>query len=173
MANTATIKITATLLPTEISKVISNVSNSYTPANSTEGWYYHLTDVTASSADLIAAKSFLLKGSTLANAGVNTGASIASVAPASDKVKFLCIQHMSTEGDGTANIADSIYIVLDASASAADNDAAIEIGPGEIWYSKMNCPITDIHVISAPKANAAGSAQGEVQAQVYAIKDDL
>ena len=173
MANSASILVKPTLLPDEISKTLSDITVSYTPANSTEGWYYQLTDVTTSSADLIAATSFLQKGNAATNNGVNTGSSIASIAPGSDKVKFLFIKHTSVEGDGTANTADSIYLCLDGGTAAYTSADCIEIGPGECWFAKLNTSIEDIHVISDQKDRGSGSPQGEVQAQVYAIIDDL
>ena len=53
MANAASILVRPTLLPDQISKILSDITISYTPANSSEGWYYQLTDVTTSSTDLI------------------------------------------------------------------------------------------------------------------------
>ena len=173
MANSASVKLSITLLPDEIAKTFSNLSVSYTPANATEGWYYQLTDITTTSTDLIAAKSFIQKGGSAAQGGVDVGSSIDSVAPGSDNVKFLFIRHMSVQGDGTANTADSIYLCLDADTAAYDLSDTIEIGPGECWFAKLNAPIAGIHAISDQKDRGASSPQGDIQAQVYAIIDDI
>ena len=53
MADDATISITATLLPDEISKSISG-SMTVTPDDVNDKWYYKLTACTATSTDLIA-----------------------------------------------------------------------------------------------------------------------
>ena len=170
--NSANIKVTATLLPDQIAKTISNVTVNYQPANSTEGWYYQLSKIDATSRDLIAATSFLQKGSTAASSAVATGASIDSIAPADDKVKFLFIKNMAAEFDGTVNTTDSIYLVVDASAAAHNSAVAIEIGPNECWFGKMNTSIQSVHVICGQKAGA-GTSSKTLQAQVYAIIDDI
>ena len=173
MANTATVKLSITLLPDEIQRTFSNLSATYSPANATEGWYYQLTDVSTTSTDLIAAKSFIQKGSGPTQGGVDVGSSIDSIAPASDNVKFLFIRHMSVQGDGTANTADSIYLCLDGGAAAYKLSDTIEIGPGECWFAKLDAPVDEIHAISDQKNRGSGSPQGDIQAQVYAIIDDL
>ena len=53
MADDATVSITATLLPDEISKSISG-SMTVTPDDVNDKWYYKLTACTATSTDLIA-----------------------------------------------------------------------------------------------------------------------
>ena len=57
MANDATVNITATILPDEISKTLSG-SMTVTPDDANDKWYYKKTEVTTTSADLIAG-SFL------------------------------------------------------------------------------------------------------------------
>lgn len=173
MANAATLTVDAVVLPTQIAKTMLDISVSYTPANATEGWYYQLSNVTTSSTDLIAAKSFIQKGSAATQGGVDTGSTSDSVAPGSDKVKFLFIKHTSVESDGTSNTADSIYLCLDAGAAAYTSGDCIEIGPGECWFAKLNTAIENIHVISDQKDRGSGSPQGDIQAEVYAIIDDL
>jgi hypothetical protein len=93
MADDATISLTATILPDEISKTISG-SMTVTPDDANDKWYYKLTAVTTTSADLIAVST-------------------------SDKVKFLFIKNTSTadgiviclDGGTAANdLADGIFI---------------------------------------------------------------
>tara|TARA_R110002020_G_scaffold167042_3_gene355284 strand:+ start:4344 stop:4865 length:522 start_codon:yes stop_codon:yes gene_type:complete len=173
MANAAAISIDATLLPDEISKILDTISVSYTPADTTEGWYYQLTDIQTTSRDLIVTKSFLQKGTSSAQGGVDTSGSIDSVDTAADKVKFLFIKHTSVEGDGTANTADSIYITLEGTPAGYNRPGSIEIGPGECWFGKLNSSIGDIHSVSDQKNRGSGSPQGEIQALVFAVIDDL
>ena len=173
MANTASISVDATLLPDEISKILDTITVTYSPSDATEGWYYQLTDIQTSSRDLIRDKSFLQKGSSSSQGGVDTVASVDTIDGSSDKVKFLFIKHRSVQGDGTGNTADSIYIVLDAGAAAYTSTDSIEIGPGECWFGKLNTPVADIHCVSDQKDRGSGSPQGDIQALVFAIIDDL
>jgi hypothetical protein len=57
MADDASITLTATILPDEIAKTISG-SMTVSPDDANDKWYYKLTAVTTTSADLIAG-SFL------------------------------------------------------------------------------------------------------------------
>ena len=173
MANAATLTMDATLLPTEIAKTLENISVVYTPADATEGWYYKLTNVTTSSADLLenTTGAYIGKGATPTSVDTSGSSAVTSV---SDKVKFLFIKHLSVREDGsTSNTADSIYIVLDGDTVAHNTADAIEIGPGECWFAKMNgATIADIHAISGQKAGA-GTGGNKVQCMVAAILDDV
>jgi len=171
MADDGKISMTATILPDEISKVLTGLTYSYTPAtDDSEGWYYKIVDVTTSSGDLIGAETFMQKGTSAA--GVDVGASMPTVA-LTDEVKFLFIKHQSVTDDGsTGNTADSIYICFDGGAAAHDNTDCVEIGPGESWAVKLNgCTRRNIHAISGQKA-AAGTGGNKIQAVVAAIIKD-
>ena len=87
MADDATISLTATILPDEISKTISG-SMTVTPDDTNDKWYYKLTSVTTTSADLIAGNftDYTAVDQDTAPTAVNTA----------DKVKFLFIQNTST-----------------------------------------------------------------------------
>ena len=170
MADSATMTIKAVILPNEIQKTIKDLSFEYSPADTTEGWYYKLTDVTNTSTDLISTETFLQKGTTAA--GEDTGTAMASIT-SSDNVKFLFIKHTGYRDDGTTgNTADSVYINFDGGASAHNDTSALEIGPNESWYGKPGCTVADIHVISALKAKA-GTSSNKVQCIVAAIIDDV
>ena len=172
MANAASLTISATILPDEVAKTISNISVSYVPASSAEGWYYRLTNVITSSQDLIEAKTYLQKGST--PTGVDTGSATSTVAT-TDEVKFLFVKHLAVTDDGsTSNTSDSIYLCLDADAAAHNLADAIEIGPNECWFGRFNkVTVADIHVISAVKAGAGGGSPAKIQCQVAAIIKDI
>tara|TARA_R100000808_G_scaffold9185_1_gene25380 strand:- start:1369 stop:1890 length:522 start_codon:yes stop_codon:yes gene_type:complete len=173
MANAASITVKATLLPSEISKLLDDITVTYTPSDSTEGWYYKLTNVTTSSLDLIeqGTAGYVGKGST--PTGVDAGGTSSLVA-SGDKVKFLFIKHLGVRDDGsTLNTADSIYLVLDAAAAAHNAVDAIEVGPNECWFGKMNgTTVADIHAISGQKAGA-GTGGNKIQCIVAAILDDV
>ena len=83
MADDATINITATLLPDEISKSISG-SMTVSPDDTNDKWYYKLTACTATSTDLIA-------GSFLDYTAVDDDTAPTAITT-SDKVKFLFIK---------------------------------------------------------------------------------
>ena len=170
MADDATMSLSATILPDELSKTLPSLSMTYTPADGTEGWYYKLTDVTTSSADLIAANTFLQFGGTAQ--GEDTGSAMHAVATG-DKVKFLFIKHTGYRDDGTTgNTADSVYLCLDAGTAAHNLADAIEVGPIESWYGKFNnVTVADIHCISGQKAGA-GTGGNKIQCLVAAIIDN-
>ena len=109
MADAATMTVSAVILPDEISKTLASQTFSYTPADATEGWYYKLTDVTTSSADLISTESYLQFGGTAQ--GEDTGSAMHAV-HANDVVKFLFIKHTGKTDDGsTGNTADNGDVV--------------------------------------------------------------
>ena len=112
MADDATISLTATILPDEISKTISG-SMTVTPDDANDKWYYKLTAVTTTSADLIA-------GRFIDYTAVDQDTDMTAVST-SDKVKFLFIKNTST--------ADGIVICLDGGTAANDLADGIFIGP--------------------------------------------
>ena len=58
MADAATMTIKAVILPDEIQKTLKDLTFVYTPADTTEGWYYKLTDVTTSSTNLSTKRNY-------------------------------------------------------------------------------------------------------------------
>tara|TARA_R110000765_G_scaffold348505_1_gene438609 strand:+ start:78 stop:596 length:519 start_codon:yes stop_codon:yes gene_type:complete len=171
MADAATITLDITMLPDDIAKTLTDETFVYTTADATEGWTYKLTAITTNSTDLISKESFLQKGS--GSSGTDTG-SILPFVNASDKVKFLFVKNTGFTEDGTtANATDSIYIVLDGSAAAYNNAVAIEIGPGESWYVKLNSTLVgNIHCATGG-VSGGGASLKKVQAIVAAIIDDI
>ena len=112
MADDATISLTATILPDEISKTISG-SMTVTPDDANDKWYYKLTAITTTSADLIA-------GRFIDYTAVDQDTDMTAVST-SDKVKFLFIKNTST--------ADGIVICLDGGTAANDLADSFFIGP--------------------------------------------
>ena len=96
MADAASVSIQATVLPDEIAKTFAGTIT-VTPDDANDKWYYKLTSVTTTSADLIAGNftDYTAVDQDTAPTAVNT----------SDKVKFLFIQNTSTT--------DGIVICLD------------------------------------------------------------
>ena len=80
MADDASVSITVTVLPDEIAKSISG-SMTVTPDDANDKWYYKLTAVTTTSADLIA-------GRFIDYTAVDQDTDMTAVST-SDKVKFL------------------------------------------------------------------------------------
>ena len=80
MANDATVSLSVTLLPDEIATTISG-SMTVTPDDVNDKWYYKKTEVTTTSADLIA-------GHFLDYTAVDQDTAPTAIA-AGDKVKFL------------------------------------------------------------------------------------
>ena len=119
MADDATISISATLLPDEISRVISG-SMTVSPDDANDKWYYKLTAVTTTSADLIA-------GAFLDYTAVDQDTAPTAITT-SDKVKFLFVQNQSS--------ADGIYLCFDG--AAAVNIHAISSDIGDVGDATAN-----------------------------------
>lgn len=171
MADDATMTVSATFLPDEISKQLDGLTYVYTPADTTEGWYYKLTDVTNTSTDLIdAGVNYLQLGTTAA--GEDTGTDMHQTATG-DSVKFLFIKNTGFRDDGTtAHTADSVYLCFDGGTASHSLKDAIEIGPGESWYGKLGCTVAEVHAISALKAKA-GTSSSKCQCIVAAVLDNV
>ena len=112
MADDATVTISATILPDEIAKTIAGTMT-LSPADANDKWYYKLTAITTTSADLIA-------GRFIDYTAVDQDTDMTAVST-SDKVKFLFIKNTSTS--------DGIVICLDGGVAANDLADGIFIGP--------------------------------------------
>ena len=154
MADDATISLTATILPDEISKTISG-SMTVTPDDANDKWYYKLTAITTTSADLIA-------GRFIDYTAVDQDTDMTAVST-SDKVKFLFIKNTST--------ADGIAICLDGGTAANDLADGIFIGPSQSWFGRLpNVPVANIHAISSDVADAGDATANAI---VAALIDDV
>ena len=134
MADDATISLTATILPDEISKTISG-SMTVTPDDANDKWYYKLTSVSNSSTDLIAGyyTDYTAVDDDTAPTAVATG----------DKVKFLFIKNVDTNSR-------SIYVTFDAGTASSSLAQAVTIGPNEAFTARLpNCTVAGIHAISS------------------------
>ena len=154
MANDATISITATLLPDEIAKTITG-SMTVTPDDANDKWYYKKTEVTTTSADLIA-------GYFLDYTKVDQDTAPTAVATG-DKVKFLFVKNTSA--------ADRVMISIDAGTAANNLADGIFIGAGQTWFGRLpNATVADIHAISSDIGDAGDAS---ATCLVAALLDDV
>lgn len=154
MANDATISITATLLPDEIAKTITG-SMTVTPDDANDKWYYKKTEVTTTSADLIA-------GYFLDYTKVDQDTAPTAVA-SGDKVKFLFVKNTSA--------ADGVMISIDAGTAANNLADGIFIGAGQTWFGRLpNATVADIHAISSDIGDAGDAS---ATCLVAALLDDV
>ena len=154
MADDATISLTATILPDEISKSISG-SMTVTPDDLNDKWYYKLTACTTTSTDLIA-------GSFLDYTAVDDDTAPTAITT-SDKVKFLFIKNTST--------ADRVYVCFDGGTAANDLVDAVFIGPSQSWFGRLpNTTVGNIHAISSDIGDAGDATANLI---VAALIDDV
>ena len=154
MADDATISISATLLPDEISKVISG-SMTVTPVDANDKWYYKLTAVTTTSADLIA-------GSFLDYTAVDQDTAPTAITT-SDKVKFLFVQVQSST--------DGVYVCFDGGTAANDLVDGIFVGPNQTWFGRLpNTTVANIHAISSDIGDVGDASANVI---VAALIDDV
>ena len=154
MADDASVSFQATILPDEIAKTLTGTMT-VTPDDANDKWYYKLTSITTTSADLIA-------GRFLDYTAVDQDTDQTAVST-SDKVKFLFIQNTSS--------ADGIYIVLDGGTAANDVVDGIFIGPSQTFVGRFpNTTVGNLHAISSDIADAGDAS---VTAIVCALLDDV
>ena len=154
MADAASVSIQATLLPEEIASTLSG-SISVSPDDANDKWYYKLTSVTTTSADLIA-------GYFLDYTAVDQDTAPTAVHTA-DKIKFLFIQNTSS--------ADGIVICLDGGTAANDLADGIFIGPSETFCARLpNVTVANLHAISSDIADAGDASANVI---VAALIDDV
>jgi hypothetical protein len=154
MADDATISISATLLPDEISRVISG-SMTVSPDDANDKWYYKLTAVTTTSADLIA-------GAFLDYTAVDQDTAPTAITT-SDKVKFLFVQNQSS--------ADGIYLCFDGAAAVNSGVDNVFVGPNQTWFGRLpNTTVANIHAISSDIADVGDATANVI---VAALIDDV
>ena len=154
MADDATVSISATILPDEISRTISG-SMTVTPDDANDKWYYKLTAVTTTSADLIA-------GRFIEYTAVDQDTDQTAVST-SDKVKFLFLQNTSS--------ADGIYVCFDGGTAANDLVDAVFVGANQTWFGRLpNTTVGNIHAISSDIGDAGDATANVI---VAALIDDV
>ena len=170
LSDQAILNISGIILPAEMSRKFSGLAVKYTPVDSSEGWYYKLTNVTTTSGNLISEENFISKGGL--TRGVDTGSNNAVISPV-DKVKFLFIVHSGLKDNTGVETTESVYLTLSGSTAAHNGVDCIEIGAKECWYAKMNSTtVGDINVITGVK-NGAGTASSKASCFVAAIIEDI
>ena len=154
MADDATVSISATILPDEISRTISG-SMTVTPDDANDKWYYKLTAVTTTSADLIA-------GRFIDYTAVDQDTDQTAIST-SDKVKFLFLQNTSS--------ADGIYVCFDGGTAANDLVDAVFVGANQTWFGRLpNTTVGNIHAISSDIGDAGDATANVI---VAALIDDV
>ena len=154
MADDASVSFQTTILPDEIAKTLTGTMT-VTPDDANDKWYYKLTSITTTSADLIA-------GRFLDYTAVDQDTDQTAVST-SDKVKFLFIQNTSSS--------DGIYICLDGDTAANDLVDGIFIGPSQTFVGRFpNTTVGNLHAISSDIADAGDAS---VTAIVCALLDDV
>ena len=154
MADDASVSFQTTILPDEIAKTLTGTMT-VTPDDANDKWYYKLTSITTTSADLIA-------GRFLDYTAVDQDTDQTAVST-SDKVKFLFIQNTSSS--------DGIYICLDGDTAANDLVDGIFIGPSQTFCGRFpNTTVGNLHAISSDIGDAGDAS---VTAIVCALIDDV
>ena len=154
MADAASVTIQATILPDEIAKTLTGTM-SVSPDDANDKWYYKLTAITTTSADLIACRF-------IDYTAVDQDTDMTAVST-SDKVKFLFIKNTST--------ADGIVICLDGGTAANDLADSIFIGPEQSWFGRLpNVTVANIHAISSDIGDAGDATANAI---VAALIDDV
>ena len=154
MADDASVSFQTTILPDEIAKTLTGTMT-VTPDDANDKWYYKLTSITTTSADLIA-------GRFLDYTAVDQDTDQTAVST-SDKVKFLFIQNTSSS--------DGIYLCLDGDTAANDLADGIFIGPSQTFVGRFpNTTVGNIHAISSDIGDAGDAS---VTAIVCALIDDV
>ena len=154
MADAATITVTATMLPDEIAKTISG-SMTVTPTDANDKWYYKLTALTTTSAQLIAGT--YLNYTAIAPATAHT--SIAT----GDKVRFLFVQNQSS-GDG-------LYLCFDGATAVNTGVDMAFVGASETWFAQL--PNTTVGNLTAISSDIDGTGDATVNVLVIALIDDV
>ena len=154
MADDASVSFQTTILPDEIAKTLTGTMT-VTPDDANDKWYYKLTSVTTTSADLIA-------GRFLDYTAVDQDTDQTAVST-SDKVKFLFIQNTSSS--------DGIYLCLDGDTAANDLADGIFIGPSQTFVGRFpNTTVGNLHAISS---DIADTGDASATAIVCALIDDV
>ena len=154
MADAATISVTATMLPDEIAKTITG-SMIVTPTDANDKWYYKLTALTTTSAQLIAGS--FLNYTAIAPATGHTAITT------SDKVRFLFVQNQSS-GDG-------LYLCFDGQTAVNTGVDMAFVGASETWFAQL--PNTTVGNLTAISSDIADVGEATVNIIVAALIDDV
>ena len=154
MADAATISVTATMLPDEIAKTITG-SMTVTPTDANDKWYYKLTALTTTSAQLIAGS--FLNYTAIAPATGHTAITT------SDKVRFLFVQNQSS-GDG-------LYLCFDGQTAVNTGVDMAFVGASETWFAQL--PNTTVGNLTAISSDIDGTGDATVNVLVIALIDDV
>ena len=154
MADAATISVTATMLPDEIAKTITG-SMTVTPTDANDKWYYKLTGITTTSAQLIA-------GSFVNYTAIAPATGMTAITT-SDKVRFLFVQNQSS-GDG-------LYLCFDGATAVNTGVDMAFVGASETWFAQL--PNTTVGNLTAISSDIDGTGDAVAILIVAALLDDV
>ena len=129
MADAASVTMSLTILPDEISKTLTSITSGYTPADANDKWYYKITEVSNTSTDLIS-------GAYISEEAVGAAHDTVST---SDVVKFLYIKNVGS---------NSVYVALDGGTVSSSTTDAIVIPNAKAWFGLVQCTVADLHAIT-------------------------
>jgi hypothetical protein len=129
MADAASITMSVTILPDEITKTITGLTAGHTPADADENWYYKVTTCTGT------ASQNLIVGALLDEpAAVTAHDTVATT----DLVKFLFIKNTDSSNDVFLHFNS---IATTAFATTAVN--ALRVPAGSSWFGNFNLLTVD------------------------------
>jgi len=147
MADAASVALSVTILPDEISKSITGLSGGHTPADADEKWYYKVTTCSGT------ASQNLIVGSLLDEPAAVTAHDIAAL---TDEIKFLFIKN--------TDASNAVYLHFNSVAvatAAITLPNVLKIPAGSSWFGNF-----DKLTVDGLNARTAGSS---VVCQVAAI----
>ena len=123
MANEASVTVQATVLPDEISQIISgSMSVSLAATNAGDKWYYQKTQVKTSSDEIILTGKSFIEADALAVDGTVT------TVDAADTIKFLVIKNLDSTN----------YISVSLNGAASKAASEIKVAAGETMVITPN-----------------------------------
>ena len=157
-ADRATVSISASLLPDEIKTSISGTTvYDLDDFGDNNKWVYTLTNVGATSEDLITTGTTYLGQGTSDEGATGT-------TQGTDDVLFIFVKHSGTTNGSTTTTAN-LHISTAAGTASGTATGDVVLKPNECWFARLSTD-TKIEDINGD------SSSGVVQAQVFAICDD-
>tara|TARA_Y100001973_G_C5197386_1_gene335200 strand:- start:2643 stop:3128 length:486 start_codon:yes stop_codon:yes gene_type:complete len=156
-ADRATVSVSASLLPDEIKTSVGGTTvYDLDDLGDNNKWVYTLTNVGASSEDLITTSATYLGQGTSEEGATGT-------TQGTDDVVFLFVKHTGTT-DGSTSTTATLNLHLSAGTATGSAVGDIVLKPNECFFARLgNTEIDDIN---------ADSSSGTIQAMVFAICDD-
>ncbi len=135
MANEASVTVQATVLPDEISQIISgSISVSLAATNAGDKWYYQKTTVKSAGSD-----ELIIKGKTFVEADALAFDATPTVITDSETVKFLLVKNLDT----------SNYVSISLNGAASKAASEIKVAAGEmIAFTPNSTTVANLEAIA-------------------------